>query len=46
MGNEVDLWEISQICVEMDELFEKRLKNVENDIEIWEIPKYLGNCLD
>ena len=40
MGNEVDLWEIAQICVEMAELFEKRLKNVENDIEIWEMPKY------
>ena len=40
MGNKVDLWEIAQICVEMAELFEIRLKNVENDIEIREMPKY------
>ena len=46
MGNEVDLWEMAQICVEIAELFEKRLKNVENDLEIWKWPKYLGNCLD
>ena len=25
VGNEVDLWEMAQICVEMAELFEKRL---------------------
>ena len=36
-GNDVDLWELAQICGEMTELFEKRLKSGENDLEIWEI---------
>ena len=45
MGNEVDLWEMAQICVEMAELFEKRLKNVENDLEIWEMAKIFGKLL-
>ena len=35
---------MSQICGEMTELFDKRLKNVENDLEIWETS--LGNGLD
>ena len=39
MGNDVDLWKMSQICGEMTYLFDKRLKNVENDLEIWEILK-------
>ena len=30
----------------MTELFDKRLKNVENDLEIWEMAKCLGNGLD
>ena len=34
---------MAQICGEMAELFDKRLKNVENDGK-W--PKYLGNVLD
>ena len=34
VGNDVDLWEMAQICGEMTELFDKRLKNVENDLEI------------
>ena len=42
MGNEVDVWGMAQICVEMAELFEKRLKNVENDLEIWEMAKIFG----
>ena len=33
--NEVDLWEMAQRCVEMTLLFEKRLENVENDLEIF-----------
>ena len=39
MGNDVGLWEVAQICGEMDYLFDKRLKIVENDIEIWEMVK-------
>ena len=39
MGNEVDLWEMAQICGEMAELFEKRLKKMENDLEIREMAK-------
>ena len=45
MGNEVDLWEMAQICVEMALLFEKRLKKVENDLEIWEITKISGKLI-
>ena len=45
MGNKVDLWEMAQICVEMAELFEKRLKNLENDLEIWEMAKIFGKLL-
>ena len=37
MGNDLDLCEMAQICGEMTSLFDKRLKNVENDSEIWEI---------
>ena len=35
VGNDVDLWEIAQIRGEMISLFEKRLKNMEYDLEIW-----------
>ena len=45
MGNAVNLWEMAQICVEMAELFEKRLKNVENDLKIWEMAKIFGKLL-
>ena len=31
VGNDVDLWEMAQICGEMTELFDKRLKNAESD---------------
>ena len=34
MGNDVDVLEMAQICVEMASLFDKRINNVENDIEI------------
>ena len=45
MGNEVDLWEMAQICVEMAELIEKRFKKMENDLEIREISKIFGKLL-
>ena len=45
MGNDVDLWEMAQICGEMAYLFDKRLKNVENDLKIWEIPKIFEKWL-
>ena len=28
VGNEVDVWEMAEICGEMIQLFDKRLKNV------------------
>ena len=34
VGNDVDLWEMVQICGEMTELFEKRLKNVDIDRDL------------
>ena len=37
--------QMSQICGEMTELFDKRLKNVENDLEIWEMAKIIGKWL-
>ena len=46
MVNDLDLWEMAQMCGEIALLFDKRLKNVENDLEIWEICgrlKYLRN---
>ena len=45
LGNDVDLWKMSQICGEMTELFVKLLKNVENDLEIWEMAKLFGKWL-
>ena len=45
VGNDLDLWEMAQICGEMTQLFKKRLKNVENDSEILEIPKIIGKWL-
>ena len=45
VGNDVDLWEMSQISGEMTLLFDKRLKNVKNDLEIWEMTKIFGKCL-
>ena len=46
MGNDVDLQQMAQMCGEMAYLFDKRLKNVENDLEIWKWSKYLGIGLD
>ena len=45
LGNDVDLWEMAQICGEMTELFDKLLKNVKNDLEIWEMAKIFGKFL-
>ena len=42
VGNDVDLWEMAQICREMTLLFDKRLENVKNDLEIWEMAKIFG----
>ena len=36
---------MAQICGKMTELFDKRLKNVENDSEIWEMAKRFGKWL-
>ena len=36
---------MSQISGEMTLLFDKRLKNVKNDLEIWEMTKIFGKCL-
>ena len=45
VGNDLDLWEMAQICGEMTKLLEKQLKNVENDSEIWEMAKIFGKWL-
>ena len=45
MGNDVDLYEMAQICGEMTLLFDKLLKNLENDLEIWEMAKIFGKWL-
>ena len=42
LGNDVDLWEMSQICGEMTLLFDKLLKNDKNDLEICEMAKIFG----
>ena len=36
---------MAQICGEMAKVFDKRLKNVENDLEIWEKAKIFGKWL-
>ena len=43
-GNDVDLWEMFQICGEL-QLFDKRLKNVENDLEICEMANIFAKWL-
>ena len=45
MGNDVDLLEMSQICGENNYLFDKLLKNVKNDLEIWKMANIFGNWL-
>ena len=40
-----DLFEMSQICVEMTKLIDKRLKNVENDEDVWEMAKIFRKWL-
>ena len=45
MGNDVDLWEMSQTCLEMASLFDKRHKNVDNDLDISEMAKIFGKWL-
>ena len=45
LGNDVDLWEMSQICGEMTLLFDKLLKNDKNDLDIWEMAKIFGKWL-
>ena len=38
-------WEMAQICGQMTYLFDKILKNVENDLEIWDMVKIFGKWL-
>ena len=45
MGNDVDVFEKAQICGEMTSLFDKRLKNVRNHLEICEMAKIFGKWL-
>ena len=45
VGNDLDLFEMPQICGEMTQIFDKRLKNVENGFEIWEMAKIFGKWL-
>ena len=39
------MWEVAKTCLEMAELFDKRLKYVLNDLEIWDIAKIFGKWL-
>ena len=39
------MWEMAEICAEMDSVFDKRLKNVENNLEILEMAKVFGKWL-
>ena len=45
VGNDLNLWEMAQICGEMTELFDKRLKHAKNDLETWEMAKIFGKWL-
>ena len=47
MGNDVDMWEMDQICGEIAFFFffDKRLKNVENVLDIWKMAKIFGKWL-
>ena len=45
VGNDLDEWELAQICGEMTYLFDKLLKNVKNDLESWEMAKIFGKWL-
>ena len=45
VGNDIDLLEMTQICVETTSLFDKRLNNVNNDVEISELAKIFGKWL-
>ena len=43
VGNDLDLFEISNMC--RNDGFDERLKNVVNDLEIWEMAKIFGKWL-
>ena len=45
LRNDVDLWQMAQICGEMTYLLDKRLKNVESELEIFEMAKIIGKWL-
>ena len=45
VGNYVDMWEMTKICGEMAEVYDKRLKYVGIDLEIREMAKILGKWL-
>ena len=45
VGNDVDLSEMAEICGEMTELFDKRLTNIKNALEICEMVKIFGKWL-
>ena len=45
VGNDVDMWDMDNICGEMAYAFEKELKYVGNDLEIWEMAKIFGKWL-
>ena len=44
MGNDVDLWKMAQLCLEMTIMWQT-VKNGENDFEIWEMAKIFGKWL-
>ena len=42
MENDVDLWEMAEICGEMASLLDKSHTNVKIDLDIWEMAKIFG----
>ena len=46
MENDADMSEMAKIFWEMAYLFDKRLKYVGNDLEIWEMAKIFEKWLD
>ena len=39
------MWEMAKICWKMTEMFDKQLKYVRNDSQIWEMAKIFGKWL-
>ena len=45
MGNHIDMWEMTKICVKWLRYLVNGLINWENDLKIWEMAKIFGKLL-